>query len=244
MRARLAPYAAVIDTFLPHLDAFALTQKLNEAFPSVLEFCMLPSIRPIVEELITSGVDTLNVDHLNVLIPGICLNWRRNICTSLVGLLPPWLRHSEDGDDSSADLESALVWFYCRSKSGHLDPCYETTIAYPRILSHSHIYALQSERFEPQNPDDDLVNAVYYHRLLKRSVFDPELLQKEISFDLHASFVACEIVTLCGLDPETALSSDMDSMDNRIACVPCRTVMTWRKAVRHFPTLLPRSLRC
>ena len=76
------------------------------------------------------------------------------------------------------------------------------------------------------------MNAVYEAWDLKKRKFSPVLLEERITFDLHASFVAAEVVSLCGLDPMTASSANMDILDARVVCVPCGRVMTWRKAVR------------
>lgn len=230
-KERYAPYTVVINAFIPHLNAFARTRPLDEAFPSILEFCMLPQVRTMIVDLIRSGVNTLDVDHFTELVPEVCDEWREGICGCLVDLLPSWLRRDEI--DGLAALESALVWFDCGSHHDvHGYHCRDTTIAYPRILNHPHLYTHHRTRWEPKDSDDDLINAVHEKFVLKPTVFSPKAFEKDISFDLHASFVACEIVTLCGLDPATALAVDMDRLDARIACVPCKRVMTWRKAVR------------
>ncbi|KIP12255.1 hypothetical protein PHLGIDRAFT_32893 [Phlebiopsis gigantea 11061_1 CR5-6] len=229
---RYTPYYAVIYAFKPHLDEYARAQPLTEVFPSILEFCMTPQIRPIVEELVQVGADGLNVGRLKELIPPICEGFKDDISSRVLKLLPPWLLRGDMEEGSP--LDSALVWFHC-ARTDNIETCHTTTIAYPRIIQHRHVYfSPHWSSEEPQTADDDLMNAVHESWGLRKTKFSPALLEEHITFDLHASFVAAELVSLCGLDPAIASSADMDALDCRVACIPCGRVMTWRKAVSHI----------
>ena len=128
-------------------------------------------------------------------------------------------------------LASALVWFRCTHVAPYGPSCAETTIGYPRVLVHAHVRRERRYAADPQSADDDLANAVRENCLRSPYAFDAEELRQNITFDLHASFAAAEIVRTCGLDPATATAEDMDRRGARVACVPCKKVMTWRKAV-------------
>lgn len=230
---RSVPYDKVINAFTPHLNEYARTRPLGEVLPGVVEFCLSPRIRTLIFDVVDEGLDTLDIDYFKELIPQVCDEWRSNISNQLYELLPSWLQ--DDETEPATVLQSALVWFHCSHKAAYgTELCRHTSIAFPRIMSHMHIKEPVLSIPHPENEDDDLVNSLHKKWILRHEVCSQALFDKYVTFDLHASLAACEIVALCGLDPVTATSSDMDELDMRIACVPCEQVMTWRKAVRRF----------
>lgn len=241
---RLKPYKEALDALLPHLNSFVRANPLEAIYPTAIDFFMSPQIRPIVEGLVQLGVDSLDTERFKELIPEVCRTHTDMVRAHVVKLLPPWLQNRQD--DTSDPLESALVWFRCFDSSGlhPMNECHHTSIAYPRIIGHKHIHENVKTIFEPQNADDDLVNAVGWSWSLQSSRFSSQELSTNITFDHHLSFHAAQIVELCGLDPATALYSDMDSLDARVACVTCKQVMTWRKAVTHIVKPAHRLHRC
>lgn len=233
-KERSAPYQAVIRAFTVQLDEYSLTRPLDDVHPSTFEVCMSSQIRPLIDDFVNAGPSaTPDTARFAELIPEVCSEWENTTSARIAELLPPWLR-AEDGPG----LQSALVWFACHHKSDYGTSCRDTSIAYPRIMGHSHTRKYHSLRHVPETAEDDLINAAHETWPLVLGGFSPEVMEKNIKFDLHASVAACEIVTLCGLDPTTATYSDMDALDRRIACVPCKQVMTWRKAVRTLLSLL------
>ncbi|KAH6918283.1 hypothetical protein BKA70DRAFT_1246765 [Coprinopsis sp. MPI-PUGE-AT-0042] len=63
----------------------------------------------------------------------------------------------------------------------------------------------------------------------------------QVIFDVEASELVKTIISLCGMNPDTATVQEMDDCDARIECVRCqnlkgkhpRLVMTWRHAILH-----------
>ncbi|EKM55155.1 uncharacterized protein PHACADRAFT_208680 [Phanerochaete carnosa HHB-10118-sp] len=225
---RSAPYTTAINAIRPLLDAYGRTRPLTDCFPTTMDFCCIPQARAYIDELVTSGA-ALDAAHFTGLIPIAIQQWHNDASQHLYPLLPPWLIGTRHPDV----LRSALVWFHCASKGSYPLPCNDTTIGYPRILVHTHTRHERRRVDEPQSPDDDLANAVCDIYLCSSYMLDPAQLKANITFDLHASFAAAEIVQLCGLDPSTASAEEMDELDARIACVPCKEIITWRKAVSH-----------
>ena len=86
-------------------------------------------------------------------------------------------------------------------------------------------------RSEPQSAADDLVNAFCEKLTYSTQAYSEDVCKSTVVFDLHASFAACEVVACCGMDPATATAEELDALDARVACVPCKLLMTWRKAV-------------
>lgn len=41
-----------------------------------------------------------------------------------------------------------------------------------------------------------------------------------------------DIIEACGKEPESTTQTEMDAVDARLMCLMCRSVMTWRTAVR------------
>lgn len=226
-RERSAPYGAIVNAMMPLLDVYRCSRPLNDCFPTIMELCHVPQVRAYIDELVDSGV-ALDVERFTLLIPLAIQQWRDDIAQHLLPLLPPWL----DNARGIVALHSALVWFRCSHKPGYCDPwCRDTTIGYPRMLVHVHAKRERSVVNEPQSANDDLVNGVRENCLRSPLVFHPDELKANITFDLHASFAAVEVVRLCGLNPATTTAKDMDDLDARIACVPCKVVMAWRQAV-------------
>lgn len=191
---------------------------------------MSPRIRPIVEALVQDGAESLDAEHFKELIPDVCRAHTEMVSAHVAKLLPPWLQRSQQ--DMPNPLDSALVWFRCLDSGLHtLKLCRYTSIAYPRIIGHRHILERETKRPEPQNTDDDLINAVIWIWKLDSTRFSLQQFNANATFDHQSSFLAAQIVELCGLDPVTASYSDMDGVDARIACLSCKQVMTWRKAV-------------
>lgn len=242
-KERSAPYSTIVNAMIPLLDAYGCTQSLSDCFPSIMELCHVPQVRAYIDELVDSGA-ALDAVRFTMLIPVAIQRWHDDISDHLLPLLPPWL----DSTRGIAALHSALVWFHCAHQPRYCDSwCRDTTIGYPRMLVHTHAKRERCVTDEPQSADDDLVNGVRENCLRSSLVFDPDELKANITFDLHASFAAAEIVRLCGLDPATAMAEDMDDLDARIACAPCKMTMTWRKAVciapSHPPLCVLMSLR-
>ncbi|GJE90741.1 F-box protein [Phanerochaete sordida] len=227
-KERSAPYCNVLNAMIPHLDAYGRTQPLTECFPTTMEFCSIPSVREYIDELITPGT-TIDPVRFNMLIPSAIEEWSDNISRHLTQLLPPWLA----GPSNAAGLRSALVWFRCANSSKYSVSCEDTTLGFPRILVHQHVRRERRAADDPQGADDDLANAVRENCLRSPYVFDADELRANVAFDVHASFAAAELVQACGLDPARATAQEMDACDARVACVPCRQVMSWRKAVAH-----------
>lgn len=227
-KQRSAPYCTVLNAMIPLLDGYGRTRPLTDCHPSTMEFCHIPQVRAYIGELVASGA-SLDPTRFGTLIPAAIQQWSDSISQHLAPLLPPWLI----GPQNPAGLRSALVWFHCAHKTPYSATCGDTTIGFPRILGHAHVRRERRGTDDPKDADDDLANAVRENCLRNACIFDAEELKANIHFDLHASFVAAELVQLCGLSPLQATASDMDALDARVACVPCKVVMNWRKAVSH-----------
>jgi hypothetical protein len=227
-RERSAPYAAIIEDIFPVLNEYARSLPLGQVFPNTLELCLRQPVRELID-LAVDADTTIDIERFRELLPDALATWRDEISAHLFELLPPWLKR-----DSTNSLESALIWFRCSYTTTYGCFCSDTSIAYPRVIGHNHFKQAQGLRTEPESAEDDIVNAFRDKHTYSVNTFSVDMLQQHAAFDLHASFVACEIVACCGLDPATARAEDMDALDARVACVPCKVVMNWRKAVCFF----------
>ncbi|KAJ7827469.1 hypothetical protein B0H14DRAFT_1229127 [Mycena olivaceomarginata] len=62
---------------------------------------------------------------------------------------------------------------------------------------------------------------------------------KDITFDTEASDISGMLIKLCGRDPKTLTTHEMDELDSRFECLRCvhstqgKLVMKWRIALLH-----------
>lgn len=179
----------------------------------------MPEYRAVLER--PSNVEVTKEDFTDLLanLSEQTDRWRKSNINLLLDLLPSGSKKGKKRLDPHL-LDLCNVFFRCHS-------CREP-ISYPRILTH----ACLNKRRTPDitEDEDDLLLGVFTAVPWTHG-------RKDITFDTEASDISGMLIKLCGRDPKTLTTHEMDELDSRFECLRCvhstqgKLVMKWRIAV-------------
>lgn len=208
----------------PAVDRALSSQPISDVQPSLYDICALPQYRTILESPSGMEITAKNFTELLSQLPEQSAQWRKSNKETVLRLLPSALKKTS-GKSAVDPLELCTTFFRCHS-------CKEP-ISFPRILSHVCLLAWPGEVEE-----EDI-----FFRSCRQS---PWIHGHEgIAFDAEASSIVATLIKMCGQDPKTTTTTEMDNLDPRFECVRCphprqgRLVMQWRIAVRFFSNPRP-----
>lgn len=235
-RERTAPYFATVRAMMPVLNAYARSRPHTEILPTLSDFCQHPAIYDMILD-VSKSKGEVDLAAFQELVPVACDWWREKVDSVLVKKLCPSITADEDSDVDL--LELATVWFKCEEcNNNRLSVC-----GYPEVLTHDGHRSGSNYNSNPQTPEE-LVNYVL-RDICIAGLFKFEEFSEKLELSADTCATASELVQLCGLDPATATRADMDERNARFACLECRAMFPWHKAVRatSFSTYLPNLMK-
>ncbi|PPR02550.1 hypothetical protein CVT26_012018 [Gymnopilus dilepis] len=198
--------------------------------PRTFDLCQLSPIAAMVEAPIESTVTAADFAEAAETFPALLSSFsedRKQKARALLPSAPPAPREpGEIEDDVVQDvLDLATSVFECRNVGTQGHARSSPVVGSDDLLSH-HCGA----------PDHGLPHRGYYYWYSSSE-------EGKLLFSEEGSQVAASLVRLAGLDPTTALASDMDKKDLRFSCSRCiplnvsgswsRRGYSWRSAILH-----------
>ncbi|KDQ62605.1 hypothetical protein JAAARDRAFT_465990 [Jaapia argillacea MUCL 33604] len=225
------------------LESHHSKQQLKKPFPQTIDFCSLPMFRDVID--VPTAVELADVElgllDLEPTLPALIDSWETTRAGELLKLIPSDFlpkRTKKSTRNVVNMLDLAVAIFQCQK-------CAEIR-AYPSVMVHRCQYSERSSR--PDNvPRRDhnhkktssLANLEYETTAisaLRSHFWSPSSLQ----WNPWLPKVSV-VVKVCGLDPKSATTGDMDKLDARFNCAICSAgskgkkieVMDWRTAMDH-----------
>ncbi|TRM62989.1 hypothetical protein BD626DRAFT_569556 [Schizophyllum amplum] len=193
-------------------------------YPPVCDFILSPQFQKVMEARYFRLHYELR-DKIEVLAKEIGEKWKTAKDADLVGIMSKALKRTTTAEE----LQLATTFFECNPPDASSKAASEviSAIGYPRILITSHASRAPAQVHSEKN---EIV------RLLGKTPWNWK--GERVVFDAAAHESAREVVSLCGLDPDTATAKDMEARGTWLECTGCckrgsRRVMQWYQAVRH-----------
>ncbi|TFK34841.1 hypothetical protein BDQ12DRAFT_688937 [Crucibulum laeve] len=198
---------------------FVASQPLHTVIPGFTDVVLMDPFRTIIEDTpVDEEVTEENFNIAETELPDLAKDWRHARDAELLSML-----HASPSVGSGSALDSlhlATTLFKCK----HVGQ----PVSYPRILVHEH--ATPAWDYSDNRPGS----------LLKSVPRKPwNYGGSLITFDEVAHHYAKTVLQVCGFDPETTTSEDMQRAKPWVECTKCftaksgRRVMRWDSAIQH-----------
>ncbi|KAJ7754968.1 hypothetical protein DFH07DRAFT_822306 [Mycena maculata] len=192
----------------------------TEVMPGGADFCEFPEIKDVLLAAAEVDVNEQTFEAMIPDFPRMMAAWREGLVQELVKVCKRSgvVREDEADNDIKARLPLATSVYKCTGCNddddgyvgfGSTFEAHCRPLFWPRVLAH---------RCLTQTPDFYVTMMLFMN-----ATRDVAWRASQLAVDLVAAEIVEKVVTVCGLDPNTATVEDMDAVDARLACHTCST---------------------
>ena len=235
-------YSRMIQVRLPYLKSVVfeylhsqwILNRKNEpaTYASVPDIALFPEVRAVLVDPSENVTQESIIDKLTKIVPVVAAKWMEARKTQYRTLARAALSGSEAAN-APEPLDLALVAFKCSRCSSYTTIDGSGRLHFPQVL---HDNCLRESSGRPITDAYERVVAAPgtgYHSLprAERLFIYSETVGVDKRFVLRR-----EVITACGMNPDTATIAEMDACEARLRCCLCATlarqeIHTWRTAV-------------
>lgn len=256
--ALILKLSSIYETFRSTLDSFAWVHCpplegliiLRDHTVSLLENTTAPSMMELLKTKLQSWVaqvESRNICHHIDLTGTLCVSelFMIDVASSTVTRrdLDETIKRAMYASESDKMCEAAKAGLPIPVPEIHMDSDGQTEIfgvrrayilaAFIFVCSCSLECGLDNRPTTPMMNKDELFRHVWHHDL-------GGLHTNHLAVDIELSNLSISLIHAVGLNPQSALASDMDDLDPRFICGTCnsRSQLDWRHAVRSSQLLV------